>query len=53
MHQGFLRFDYDFGVHLQEDAPIRPQLMLFSRLPFNGKRSAMLATFGVGLTLNF
>ncbi len=53
MHQVFVRFDYDFAEHLTDQAPVRPQLSLFTRLPFNGKRSAMLATFGIGLTLNF
>lgn len=53
MHQAFLRFDYDFAVHMAQDASVRPQLMLFSRIPFNGKRSALFATFGLGLTLNF
>lgn len=53
IHQAYLRFDYDFGVHLAPDAPVRPQLMVFSRLPFNGKRAATFATIGVGVTLNF
>jgi hypothetical protein len=53
MHQIFVRADYDWVVHMDNCAPIIPQLSLFARIPFNGKRATMTPTVGLGLTLNF
>jgi hypothetical protein len=52
IHQALIRLDYDFSV-LMDEPCVAPQLELFARIPFNGKRSVGNTTLGVALTLDF
>jgi len=52
LHMAILRVDYDFSV-LMDNPCVSPQLELFARIPFNGKRSVANTTLGFALTLDF
>ncbi len=52
LHMAILRVDYDFSV-LMDNPFVSPQLELFARVPFNGKRSVGNTTLGFALTLDF
>ncbi len=52
LHMAILRVDYDFSV-LMNNPYVSPQLELFARIPFNGKRSVANTTIGCALTLDF
>ena len=53
MHHIITKTTYDFGVHLDEDARIRPEFSIFTRLPFNGKRVALIPTVGAVFSFDF
>ena len=53
MHHVLIKGTYDFKVHMPCDSYIDPQLSLFFRLPFNGKRIAVNPTIGLSFALNF
>ncbi len=53
IHSIFLNTSYNFGVLTCYDAPVVPQLSLFMRLPFNGKRSIAYRTIGGCLSIDF
>ncbi len=53
LHHIILTTDYDFGVHLDEGARIKPYIELFARLPFNGMRSVANSTVGLSFALDF
>lgn len=52
IHQMITNFNYDFG-YLYEDARVRPQVALFARLPFNGKRAITVSTVGAMISFDF
>lgn len=52
LHMAIVRVDYDFAV-LMDEPCVAPQLELFARIPFNGKRSAANTSIGFALTLDF
>jgi hypothetical protein len=52
LHMAILRVDYDFGV-LMDNPCVAPQLELFARIPFNGKRAVGNTTIGFSLILDF
>jgi len=52
VHQAVINATYDIGYHMR-DGSTWPQLMLFTRLPFNGRRSVAFPTIGAMLTLEF
>lgn len=52
LHQAIIRLDYDFAA-LMDNPCVAPQLQLFTRIPFNGKRSVGNVTVGLGLTIDF
>jgi hypothetical protein len=51
-HSFIVNLHYDFNVHRDECA-IWPQLSLFARLPFNGKRAALFKTVGAYFSIDF
>ena len=53
MHHIITNTSYDFGVHLDEDSRIRPQISIFTRIPFNGKHVALIPTVGATFSLDF
>ena len=53
MHSIFAIFDYDFSVHLDENAPVIPYLSIYYRAPFNGKNSLLSDGLGALFTLTF
>lgn len=53
LHQIIVTTDYDVGVHLDEDARVKPYIELFARLPFNGMRAAATSNVGLGVALDF
>jgi hypothetical protein len=53
VHQAILRIDYNFGVLMPQDAVVTPQVGVFARIPFNGKRVAACNTIGLSLALDF
>ena len=52
MHHVISKFTYDFGVHNLEGRT-RPELGLYTRLPFNGKNVALVPTVGFVLSVDF
>jgi hypothetical protein len=52
LHMAILRIDYDFSVLMHEPC-VSPQLELFVRIPFNGKRSVGNTTFGFAITVDY
>jgi hypothetical protein len=53
MHEMILKATYDFGVDRSPDACTRPYLLLYTRLPFNGKHAVLARTLGVVLAVDF
>lgn len=53
MHMIIPKINYDFQANLGSDCRVRPQLGLFGRFAFNGKRAALVSTLGVALSLDF
>ena len=53
MHHIVTNTSYDFGVHLNDNARIRPQLSIFTRFPFNGKQVAVVPTVGATFSIDF
>lgn len=53
MHEIIPKITYDFGVDSAEDACTRPYLLLYARLPFNGKHAVLARTAGVVLAIDF
>lgn len=51
-HTAEINLHYDFNEHLPECA-IWPQVSLFARVPFNGKRSALFTTIGATFAVDF
>jgi hypothetical protein len=51
-HQAFAQIRYDFSVHRPFER-IRPQLSIFSYIPFAGRRSVAITTIGVMFALDF
>ena len=52
LHQAIIRLDYDFAV-LMDEPYVAPQLEIFARIPFNGKRSVGNTMLGFALTVDF
>jgi len=52
LHTAIVRVDYDFSV-LMDEPCVSPQLELFARIPFNGKRSVGNTTIGFAITIDF
>lgn len=52
LHMAILRVDYDFSV-LMDNPCVSPQLELFARIPFNGKRSVANTTLGFAVTIDY
>jgi hypothetical protein len=52
LHQAIIRLDYDFSA-IMEDPCVAPQLELFARIPFNGKRSVGNTTLGFAITVDY
>lgn len=53
VHNAIVDITYDFAVHLDECAPVKPYISLFSRVPFNGDRSAAGPTIGGLIAIDF
>lgn len=53
LHQIFIRGDYDFGAHLNDDVPVVPRLELYARIPFNGKRAVANTMLGANFAIDF
>ncbi len=53
MHMIIPKINYDFQAQLGPDCRVRPQIGLFGRFPFNGKRVALVSTLGVALSFDF
>lgn len=53
VHNAIVDATYDFSVHLDPHAPVKPYISLFSRIPFNGDRSAAGPTIGGLIALDF
>lgn len=51
-HQAFAQIHYDFGAHRLFER-VRPQLSIFSYIPFAGRRSVAITTIGVMFALDF
>lgn len=52
MHQILAKINYDFGYHW-DDGCVRPQVALYARVPFNGKRAALTTTIGTIISFDF
>lgn len=52
IHQAFAQIHYDFGTHRIFER-VRPQLSIFSYIPFAGRRSVAITTIGVMFALDF
>ncbi len=52
-HHMIINATYDFSKHLNDNIQLRPQLSFYARLPFNGKRVALIPTIGTVLSLDF
>lgn len=53
IHQFIFKVDYDFQCDLSSTNRVKPQIQLFYKLPFNGKRALVVQTIGAGITFNF
>lgn len=53
VHNAIVDATYDFSVHLDQCTPVKPYVSLFSRVPFNGDRSAAGPTIGGLIALDF
>lgn len=53
MHQLIVALNYDFQTDLSCDAPLKPQLSLFYKFPFNGSRALMFYTVGGTVSFSF
>lgn len=53
MHHVIAKTTYDFGVHMSPDSCAFPQLAVVARLPFNGKRIAVVPSIGVTFAIDF
>ena len=53
MHEIIPKLTYDFGVDRASDACTRPYVLLYARLPFNGKHAVLARTLGVILAVDF
>ena len=53
IHQFIFKLNYDFQCNLDDCAPIKPNIFLFYKLPFNGTRALLVNTIGAVVTLNF
>lgn len=53
VHSVELNLHYDFSVHSCDDSWAVPQLSLFSRIPFNGKRAIAFTTVGIMAAVDF
>lgn len=53
MHNVIASINYDFGVHISPETRCKPYLMLFGKVPFNGKSSIQATTVGAVLSLDF
>ena len=53
MHQFVFKVNYDFQCDLDDCAALKPNIFLFYKVPFNGKRALLVHTFGAVITLNF
>ena len=53
MHNIIASISYDFGRHMNPETRCKPYLMLFGKLPFNGKRSIQATTVGAILSMDF
>lgn len=52
-HYGIFRLGYDFTKSLRPEARVKPAASFYTRIPFNGTRSALNTTVGFELTLDF
>lgn len=52
-HQCIIRANFDSSCLLGDDAFVTPTISVYTRLPFNGKRSAQTSTIGGILSLKF
>ncbi len=53
VHSIELNAHYDFNVNVGDDYWIAPQVSLFARIPFNGKRSIAFTTVGIMAAIDF
>jgi len=53
MHEIIPKLTYDFGVDRSPDACTRPYVLLYARLPFNGKHAVLARTLGVIVAVDF
>ena len=53
IHQFIFKLNYDFQCDLDDCVPIKPNILLFYKLPFNGTRALLVNTIGAVVTLNF
>lgn len=53
VHSMLFEARYNFACHLDECAPVVPELSLYGKMPFKGLNSVANPSFGVMLALNF
>ena len=53
MHQIILNASYDIADHLCDDAPVKPYVSIFSRIPVMGKNAALIPTVGAVISFDF
>lgn len=53
VHNAIVDFTYDFAVHLDPQARVKPYISLWSRVPFNGNSSAAAPTIGGLVAIDF
>jgi len=53
MHNIIASVNYDFSRHLSPESHFKPYLMVFGKVPFNGKRSIQATTIGFILAVDF
>jgi hypothetical protein len=47
------KIGYDFACHLDECAPVIPQVWIYGKVPVNGSHATGFATVGAILSLEF
>lgn len=53
VHSIVAKVGYDFGYHLNECAPVIPQVWIYGKTPVNGSRSTMFISAGAILSVEF
>lgn len=53
MHHMIVDVIYDFNEHFGDESRLRSELSFYARLPFNGKRVALVPAIGAVFSINF